>query len=53
MKTVELYDQKIVVKVKPSQKKQITIAAKKMNVSISVLVRSLIELKIEKQKKAK
>jgi uncharacterized protein (DUF1778 family) len=53
MKIVELYDNKIVVKVTASQKRQITIAAKKENVNISVFVRNLIELKIGKSKKAK
>lgn len=53
MKTQELFSEKIVVKVKPSQKRQITIAAKKENVTVSVFVRSLIESKIEKPKKVK
>jgi uncharacterized protein (DUF1778 family) len=50
---MELYNDKIVVKVTPSQKRQITIAAKKENVNISVFVRSLIESKIGKSKKVK
>jgi hypothetical protein len=53
MKTQELYDNKIVVKVTASQKRQITIAAKKENVNISVFVRNLIESKIGKSKKVK
>jgi hypothetical protein len=53
MITQELYDNKIVVKVTASQKRQITIASKKENVSISVFVRSLIESKIGKSKKVK
>jgi hypothetical protein len=52
MKT-ELYDNKIVVKVTASQKRHITIASKKENVTISVFVRSLIESKIGKSKKVK
>jgi hypothetical protein len=53
MKTQELYDNKIIVKVTASQKRQITIASKKENVTISVFVRSLIESKIGKSKKVK
>jgi hypothetical protein len=53
MKTLELYDNKIVVKVTASQKRQIPIASKKENVTISVFVRSLIESKIGKSKKVK
>jgi uncharacterized protein (DUF1778 family) len=53
MKTVELYDNKIVVKVTASQKRQITIAAKKENLTFSVFVLSLIESKIGKSKKVK
>jgi predicted HicB family RNase H-like nuclease len=50
---MELYNDKIVVKVTPSQKRQITIAAKKETVNISVFVRNLIESKIGKSKKVK
>lgn len=50
---MELYNDKIMVKVTPSQKRQITIAAKKENVNISVFVRNLIESKIGKSKKVK
>jgi predicted HicB family RNase H-like nuclease len=53
MKTQELFSEKIVVKVTSSQKRQITIAAKKENVNISVFVRNLIESKIGKSKKVK
>ena len=53
MKIQELYDNKIVVKVTASQKRQITIAAKKENVNISDFVRNLIESRIGKFKKVK
>jgi predicted HicB family RNase H-like nuclease len=51
MKIQETLTEKVVVKLTPSIKRQITIAAKKENVTISVFVRSLIESKIQKPKR--
>jgi hypothetical protein len=51
MKIQETLTEKVVVKLTPSSKRQVTIAAKKENVTISVFVRSLIESKIQKPKR--
>jgi hypothetical protein len=51
MKIQETLTEKVVVKLTPSSKRQITIAAIKENVTISVFVRSLIESKIQKPKR--
>lgn len=51
MKIQETLTEKVVVKLTPSAKRQLTIAAKKEKVNISFFVRSLIESKIGKAKK--
>jgi uncharacterized protein (DUF1778 family) len=53
MKIQETLTEKVVVKLTPSSKRQITIAAKKENINVSVFVRNLIESKIGKSKKVK
>ena len=51
MKTQETLTEKVVVKLTPSTKRQLTIAAKKEKINISLFVRTLIESKIGKAKK--
>lgn len=51
MKTVETLTEKVVVKLTPSAKRQLTIAAKKEKINISLFARTLIESKIGKAKK--
>lgn len=51
MKKSENLTEKVIVKLTPSIKRQLTILCKKENTNISFFVRSLIESKVGKAKK--